>query len=407
MSNRWQQIADAATFDRTGLKAGLREVVLERDPEMLAELKRRGFRWRDVFNNRVGDASFERACSNETIRSADVFQASSAHSVFVPWEAFGYGTQSRFGSLLNKRDATDYITGGVSAGGAFLEQFIPDQSPIDPLRPVSAMLSRSTVVMSKRNNLLIPRVSALESPLAGSGETTLTSVTSGFQTEQCNLTAINYSTSLTISKQILEQASDREIESYVVGLLGKSVGQQIDYLSLYGNGSANQMLGLFNMAANPSNTAPSTYDPSKLCPSWSYGGTGHSSLAQAVRYMDNGDYEDSLDDRVWIISPATRQNWSQTLQSGNSTFFIYNVETGKVLEYKAITTNKLSGTNQSVLIDFRESVFMFIGSGVEMIVNPYTYATSGQCVITVNYFAAFSMFRGGASVSSNACNGSY
>jgi hypothetical protein len=405
--NKWQAIADAAQFDKSGLKAGWREIVLERDPEMLAELKKRGFRWRDVFNNRVGDSSFERACSNECIRSADVFQASTPYSVFVPWEAFGYGTQTRFGSLLSKRDATDYITGGVSAGGAFLEQFIPDQSPIDPLRPVSAMLSRSTVVMSKRNNLLIPRVSFLESPLAGSGETTLTSVTSGFQTEQCNLTAINYSTSLTISKQILEQASDREIERYIVGLLAKSVGQQIDYLSLYGNGSTNQMLGLFNMAANPSSTPPSTYDPSKLCPSWSYGGTGHSSLAQAVRYLDNGDYEDDLDFRTWIISPATRQNWSQTLQSNNSTFFIYNVETGKVLEYKAITTNKLSATNQAVLIDFRESVFMFVGGGAEIIVNPYTYALSGQCIITVNYFAAFSMFRGGASVSSNACNGSY
>jgi HK97 family phage major capsid protein len=393
MSNKWQQIADAAQFDKTGLKAGLREVVLERDPEMLAELKRRGFRWRDVFNNRVGDSSFELACSNECIRSADVFQASSSHSVFVPWEAFGYGTQTRFGSL-GKRDSTDYITGGTAPGGAFLEQFIPDQSPIDPLRPVSAMLSRSTVIMSKRNNLLIPRVSVLESPLAGSGETTLTSVTSGFQT------------SLTISKQILEQASDREIEKYVVGLLAKSVGQQIDYLSLYGNGTTNQMLGLLNMAANPSATSPGSYDPGMLCPSWSFGGTGHSSLAQAVRYLDNGNFEEDLDNRCWIISPATRQNWSQTLQSTNNTFYIYNVETGKVLEYKAITTNKL-GTNQAILIDFRESVFMFVGSGAEIIVNPFTYATSGQCVITVNYFAAFSMFRGGASVSSNACNGSY
>jgi HK97 family phage major capsid protein len=404
MSNKWQQIADAATFDRTGLKAGLREVVLERDPEMLAELKRRGFRWRDVFNNRVGDASFERACSNEVIRSADVFQASSPHSVFVPFECFGYGSGSRFDSLFGKRNSTDYV-GTPGAGGSLVEQEIPDRSPIDPLRPTSAMLSEANVIVSRKNNLLIPRISGLPSPLAGSGETVVTTVTQGFTTEQVTLTALHYSTELTISKQILAQSADREIEKYIVGLLAKSVGQQIDLLSLYGTGSG-QMLGLLNFAANPSNTPIGQYDPGLACPEWTYTqATAHASLQQGIRYLDNGNYnEDDKEARVWLISGATRQNWAQTLLSSNNSYYLYDHESGRVLHYRAKVTNQLSGTNQAVLIDMREPVYMFLGGGVEVVVNPFTLAASNQAIITVSYLCAFSMFRGGVSVSSNGTN---
>jgi hypothetical protein len=52
----------------------------------------------------------------------------------------------------------------------------------------------------------------------------------------------------------------------------------------------------------------------------------------------------------------------------------------------------------------REPVYMFVGGGVEVIVNPFTLATSNQAIITVNYFCAFSMFRGGVSVSAGATN---
>jgi HK97 family phage major capsid protein len=401
--NKWQTIADAATFDRTGLKAGLREVVLEQDPAMLSELKKRGFRWRDVFNNRVGDASFERACSNEVIRSADVFQASTPHSIFIPFEAFGYGSGSRLDSVFGKRDTSDYVS-TPSAGGNLVEQDIPDRSPIDPLRPTSALLSEATVIVSKKNNVLIPRISGLPFPLAGSGETVVTTVTQGFTTEQVTLTAINYSTSLTISKQILAQSEDREIEKYIVGLLAKSVGQQIDLLSLYGTGSG-QMLGLLNFAANPSNTPIGTYDPGLACPDFTYTqGSAQASLLQAARYLDNGNYQDNTEARVWLISGATKQNWASTLLTGNDSFYLYDHQTGRVLNYRAKVTNQLSGTNQAILIDMREPVFLFVGGGVEVIVNPFTLATSNQAIITVNYFCAFSCFRGGLSASSNATN---
>ena len=244
----------------------------------------------------------------------------------------------------------------------------------------------------------------MPSPLAGSGETVVTQVTQGFSTEQVTLTALNYSTELTISKQILAQAEDREIEKYIVGLLAKSVGQQIDLLSLYGSGSG-QMLGILNFAANPSNTPIGQYDPGLACPEWTYTqATAHGSCEQASRYLNNGNYQDDTEARVWLITGATKQNWSTTLLSSNNSFYLYDHQSGRVLNYRAKVTNQLSGTNQAVLIDMREPVYMFVGGGVELIVNPFTLATSNQAIITVNYFCAFSCFRGGLSASSNATN---
>ena len=101
------------------------------------------------------------------------------------------------------------------------------------------------------------------------------------------------------------------------------------------------------------------------------------------------------------------QNWAQTLLSSNNSFYLYDHETSRVLHYRAKVTNQLSGTNQAVLLDMREPVFMFVGGGVEVIVNPFTLAVSGQSIITIKYFLAFSLFRGGVSVSSNATNNNF
>jgi HK97 family phage major capsid protein len=408
MSNKFEQFITSAQFDKQALRQGMREVALQVDPNMLSALEARGYRWFDVLNGKVKSNSFEAECSREIAKSAECFQASSEASIFVPFESFASaGSGSRSGSLFSKRDTTDYV-GTPSAGGNLVEKEIPDSSPIDPLRPTSALLSEATVIMSRKNNLLIPRISGLPFPLAGSGETVNTQVTQGFSTEQVALLALNYSTELTISNQILAQSGDREIERYVVGLLAKNIGQQLDLLSLYGSGSG-QMLGILNFASNPSNTPIGQYDPALACPEWTYTqSTAHASLQQGIRYLDNGNYnEDDREARVWLISGATRQNWAQTLLSSNNSFYLYDHETSRVLHYRAKVTNQLSGTNQAVLIDMREPVYMFVGGGVEVMVNPFTLAVSGQSIITVNYFCAFSCFRGGLSASSNATNNNF
>lgn len=390
MSNKFDQFVKAAQFDKAAYKEGLREYAVQTDPNMLSALKTIGFRWSDVFNGKVKSNSFEAECSREVARNWDNYQPSSPLAFPFPWEA------------LNTRDSTDYV-GSAAAGGNLVETEVPDRSPIDVLRPDSALLSESTVIVSKRNNLTFPRISAFPTPIAGSGETQMTLVTTGFTSETVPLVALNYSVSLNISKQILAQSADREIQNYVVGMLRKNIAQQIDYLALFGNGSG-CCLGLFNMADNAQNTPAGTYDPGLLAPYWTYTqGTAHASALTAIRSLDNGNYSnDDTESRAWIISPATRQNWSQTLLSGNDAFYLYD-KSARVLNYRAKVTNQLSGNNAAVLIDFREPVFAFVGGG-EIICDPYLYATSNQVRIIVNYFMAFNMFRGGATLSSNATN---
>ena len=156
MSNKFDQFIQSVQFDKAALRQGMREVALQTDPNMISALKSRGYRWFDLFHGRVKHRSFEAECSREIAQSAECFQASSEASIFVPFEAFGYGSNgSHAPSLFSKRDTTDYV-GTPSAGGNLVEQEIPDRSPIDALRPTSALLSEATVIMSRKNNLLIP-----------------------------------------------------------------------------------------------------------------------------------------------------------------------------------------------------------------------------------------------------------
>jgi HK97 family phage major capsid protein len=391
MSNKFDQFVQRAQFDKKALKDGLRKYAIQTDPNMLAALREIGYDWGAILAGKVKPDSFEAECSREVIRSfGGNYQPSHPLAVPVPWEAF------------STRDTTDYLS-TVATGGALVETEIQDKSPIDVLRPTSALLSESTVIVSKKNNISIPRISVYPTPIAGSGETVTTLVTQGFTSETVPLVALNYSVSLNISRQILEQAADREIQNYIVKMLRANIGQQIDYLSLYGNGSG-CCLGLFNMADNPSNTPIGQYDPGLLAPSWTYTqGTAHASCEQAARYLNNGNYQDDSEARIWLISGATKQNWSQTLLSSNNSFYLFDHQTGRVLNYRAKVTNQLSN-NYAVLIDTREPVYLFVGGGAEVTVDPFLYATSYQVRIIVNYFMAFSLFRGGATLSSNATN---
>jgi hypothetical protein len=208
----------------------------QKDTAIAQEIAKRGYDWSSVFASRAGAGSFEMACSQELERVTGFTSGdrapSGAYAAFrVPFEA------------LYSRDTTDYVVGASNVTGANLvEQEVVSSDPVLPLRPVSAFLGAGApVIETTKTNVLVPRI--YTAPLAGSGETAVTtvggSIPSGFTSEQVNLQAQYYSSQILVSKQILAQASDRNIRDYIVGLLKTSIAKLLDNLALNGSGAVN------------------------------------------------------------------------------------------------------------------------------------------------------------------------
>lgn len=371
-----------------------------KDPAIAEEVRRRGFDWSNVLIGRAESGSFEMACSEELERATG--QLSGSHAQSSAYAAYRMPFESLY------RDSSDYVVGASNVTGANLvEQEVVTSDPVLALRPVSAFLGAgAAVIETVHNNVAIPRV--YQVPGAGSGEIQSISAVSGFTSEQVVLNGQYYASQILISKQVLAQAADRKIQDYVVGLLRTSISKLIDNLALNGSGATNgnnqklQILGLLNWPVN----SAGVFDPGALCPSVAFGGTPtQANIAQAVYNLDAANYEDTEDARTWLISPSTRQVWSTTpLISGQSAAFLFDWKTKRVGPYKSVTTNQLSQTNQVVLVDMREPVFLLV-AGFEIVVDNASYAASNDCLITCGIVADFNMFRGGASISSNAANG--
>src|SRR5258708_24809960 len=122
-------------------KSAIRDVQFrgsfKKDLTMLRELKKRGFNLEAVFNNGVRSTDFESACSQELVNTTLVMTGHPS-ALRIPFEA-----------LYSKRASTDYVTdvGGNAAGGYLVETEIPNQSPVEPLRATSCILSAGATVI--------------------------------------------------------------------------------------------------------------------------------------------------------------------------------------------------------------------------------------------------------------------
>jgi hypothetical protein len=265
---------------------------------------------------------------------------------------------------------------------------------VPALRAKSAILGNAHVLPSlSGSELLIPRASL--PGVAGSGENTYTGVGT-IAPEQLKLSANRYSTRALYSNQWFRQ-TDPKIANAILGdMILENVATLIDNLCINGTGQTNgQALGILNW---PTNTA-GTLDPANLCPSITFGGAASfNNICQAPVNLDLANYDEKT--RVWIISPATRNKWSQKqIVSGFPRFLFEN---GKVGDYPAIVTNQLSAANQSIFLKSDETVVALFGNAVSVISDKFTYASQNVTLVTVSILADFGMLRGGAVISTDS-----
>jgi hypothetical protein len=362
----------------------------------MRELHQRGFDWTNILSGKSGPADFESAISQEMLRATGMVAGDRA-------PCHGYQSGRYPIEVLDERfcrDSSDYIVGSTSSGAGLVEAEVLDQDPVLPLRPVSVLLNAgANVIETTKNNLSIPRI--YSPPPASSGETQSVSVigSNGFTSEQLQLQAVNYVGGFGVSNQVLQQASDRKIREFIVSLIRTSVGKLIDNLSINGNGSTNgtgqklQALGLNNYPVN----SAGQYDPGSLVPSTSFSSPPTvNNVAQAVYNLDSANFEESFENRVWLLPPSVKQTLATTPAiSGQSAQYLYDYRSGRVGNYRALTSNQLTASGNSFLIDSREAVFLLVG-GFQLTVDHITYASSFQTLFVVGILSDFGMLRGGA-----------
>ena len=123
---------------------------------------------------------------------------------FVPWQTF-----TRDEAALTQRDMT-----ATGAGSSFLQTF-REPEIADALRPLSAVASSGcTILELSRDNISIPRWASPSNP-AAYPETTI-ATNNGQTVSLLTLTAHRVSSLSIISRQLLLQDSDMQLETLVL-----------------------------------------------------------------------------------------------------------------------------------------------------------------------------------------------
>lgn len=161
------------------------------------------------------------------------------------------------------------------------------------------------------------------------------------------------------SKQLLAQSSI-DIESFVREDLMLINAIALDLAAINGSGGA-QPIGILNTTGVNSETFGATATWAKLL------------QFETDIATQNADVENMN----WLSTPATRGKLKQTLKVSASTFPIYLWDDDNEINgYPAYVSNQVPG-NQVLFGDW-EQLIVATWAGLEVIVNPYTYASSGQ-----------------------------
>jgi HK97 family phage major capsid protein len=180
------------------------------------------------------------------------------------------------------------------------------------------------------------------------------------------------------TRQLVLQSSV-SVENFVRDDLLKQVAIKWDRLVLEGTGSNSEPTGILNTQGIGS----VTFDGS--VPTWKTMLSFEKALAVA-----NAD----VGAMAYVTSPTTKTNLKAVSKIANSTFPIFIWEDGKwsdgsgdgtINSYRAASTNQIS--NDAVVFGhWADAVLGIFGSGVDLLVNPFSLDTEAKVRVTANSF---------------------
>ena len=299
--------------------------------------------------------------------------ANSVEGIGIPFDVLA--------SPVGTRGLTrDLSVGTFGAGGAMVQTTVsPSMIPI--LRNKTACIRLGATVLSGlTSNLSFPRqtsasnVTALaESATAGKSNPTL---------DQVILSPKRTSAVVEYSRQLVLQSSV-DVENWLREDLLAQIGVKLDSFMLNGQGAGSEPLGILNTPGVGSVV---------------FGGTA--SWAQVLAFENALATANADQDMApgWVTTPNVRKAWKSIAvaltgattvsakplwEKGN---FNDGTSDGIVNDYRATATNQVLN-NGVIFGNWKELILGLFGSGIDLLVNPYSRDTDGMIRISANCYS--------------------
>ena len=295
------------------------------------------------------NAGYEREMSQEAARS----YPGQARGLVVPASA-----------ILGHR--ATMTTSGNAAGAITTD--LNSSLFIDKLRSASSVLAAGATVMTGMDrNFTVPKLAA-DATAAWLVEGASVS-DSAIDVNSISLSMKRVSASQTFTREALLQ-SQPSIDEIVRNSIGMTLMQAIDLAGLQGTGANGQPTGVANTSGvNTLTAAGNTITYAEAL------------TALAAIEADNISTEGA----VWICHPADYARIAQTAIDAGSGEFVINPTTNTILGRRVIQTTK--ATESKVYLGVWQHLLVALFGGVDLIVDPYTNATSAKIAITSHMLA--------------------
>ena len=299
-------------------------------------------------------ASFEREVSEEASKR----YGKPANGFLVPNEVL-------------KRDLT---VGTATAGGNLVATDLLAGSFIDILRNRMAIMQAGTTVLSGlTGNISIPRQTAASTAYWVGEGSAPTESQQAF--DQVNMSPKTLGGFTDFSRKTLLQASI-DVEQFVRNDLAKVLALELDRAGIYGSGSSNQPTGLTETTGIGTQTI-----------------TTYGTFAEYIGMeTDVASANADAGALKYIVNAAARGALKSTEKASNTAQFVW--EGNEINGYPALVSNQLA--NNDVLFGDFSQLVMGTWSGVDLTVDPYAGATSGNVRVIALQDVDFAVKQPGA-----------
>ena len=272
----------------------------------------------------------------------------------------------------DRRDRRDLSVGTATAGGNFVQTTV--MTPIVEILRNKMITQRAGVQMlaGLQGHVAIPRQTGAATAYVLSEQAAITKSTQVIN--QIAMTPRRVGGWNSYTKQLLLQSSV-DVENFVRDDLMKVLGIKMDYLLLQGNGGA-EPLGIKYTSGIGAVTFGTTTTYEKAI-------SFETALALA-----NAD----IGRMAYVTSPDVRAKWKVVPKIAASVYpvFIWESSTkwpdadGEVNNYRAFSTNQMDASR--VAFGNFEDAVMGMWGGLDILVDPYTNASTATINVTVNAF---------------------
>ena len=274
-----------------------------------------------------------------------------------------------------------FTAGTAGEAGNLIQTSVLGNEFIDVLRNALVLNTLGIRVLGGlTSNIAIPRKSAATTIASYSEIATITA--SNPSTTQITLSPKRVGGQVPYSKQALIQANP-DVEAMLRDDLAKGVAVQIENLAINGLGSSNQPRGLFNVSGIGSVVGGTN----GLTLAWSHLVDLESACANANSEPDSKS--------GYLINTKTR-GIAKKVQKATYLNFLWDSSAQPLNSYRAAVTNNVpsngtkgssSGICSSAAFgsDWSDLVLGLFG-GLDIVVDPYTQAGTGQVILTANQF---------------------